>query len=539
MKNLFFLAGVLLCFALPAQLFDTSFAHTGISSPAGMSGGVNHLVIQPDQKIVAAYDHWHDQPAARSYLLAARLHTNGQADTNFGSGGTAQIWIGPGASALDASLQADGKVIVSGQADYCVYLVCGFPNLGVARFDSTGQVDSTFGLNGLVRSDDLFDTMHIMGASACRVFVLPTGKILIGGFCYTNQPSSSSKYVYVARLNSNGSLDMSFGQNGFFKTGPAGYYEFGDMTLDAAGNIYVSGGMYNGNYFYDTYVYKLNASGQIQTSFGTNGVAHFFYPQHFPWVKTVRVRNDGKVIVGGYYSDSLYTVLTGYIAMFEANGSLSNEIPGGQRIFSYPAWDNVYINAIQVLGDGHILYTGRLDSSSAYTSNVIAGRLNHDGSDDPSFTGTSGDTIFNTGVYSTFGSGTYSNCLLQQSDGKILVGGSYNTAAQSSWQAFAVFRLTPDSIMTGSREIIRDENSLSVYPVPSAGKSTIVLPKGKSVASLSVRDISGKIILQKNIPPGSAEIQIDLSANENGVYFTEALDENGNPIALAKIVKAD
>lgn len=494
MKQRLLLAVVVIAFTFTpgySQLFDTSFDTIGYTHTNPFDGNVKSMVFQPDGKIVSAYDRFFVQPTQNMFMKVARTRPDGLADTTFGSQGVASIWLGEAAASQDVALQSDGKILIGGQADYCVQVVCGYPNLGVARFNSDGTVDSTFGGDGLVKSEDVFNPVTIMGASATSITCLLSGKILISGFCWTTQPTFGTVYVYVARLNSDGTLDNTFANNGVYYTSPTAWNRFGDMELDANGNIVVTGEMWTGS-VYVGFLLRLLPNGTPDNSFGPGGIKQFYYPGTNVYAKKLEIRSDGKFVVSGYLRDSISGAHRGYISLLETNGTFSNEIPGGTLFFNFAGWDNTEIRGIKVLQDHHILFCGILDSSASYNTVGIVGRLNNDGTYDTTFNSGNGYALYQLGPFSTFGSGTFMNTIEQQSDGKILVGGGRNTQAQSAWQAFTMMRLIPDSIMTVIPQL-QGEDKFSLFPTVNEGSFTIELNNIENY-TLEIIDVMGKVV---------------------------------------------
>ncbi len=74
-----------------------------------------------------------------------------------------------------------------------------------------------------------------------------TGKIYVTGY----SSNGSNCDMYVIRLNSDGSIDNSFGVNGKVVVnniaGGNGYDEGNSLTIDSTGKIYVTGCSYNGS----------------------------------------------------------------------------------------------------------------------------------------------------------------------------------------------------------------------------------------------------------------------------------------------------
>ena len=125
-----------------------------------------------------------------------------------------------------------GKFIVLGDVNNVTNLI---------RFNTDGTVDTTFGSNGLVAFDN---AVQVIGGSLA---VDAAGNILIGGVV-----GSGAYQFAVARYRPDGSRDTSFGNNGI-ATVDLGYtQQFGyGMAIDAQGDIYFTGYVYNGAHEYE------------------------------------------------------------------------------------------------------------------------------------------------------------------------------------------------------------------------------------------------------------------------------------------------
>src|SRR5438270_1585863 len=136
-------------------------------------------------------------------LEQRRLLSAGQLDPSFGAGGIALNDLGSGGSAFGnaMALQADGKVLVAGK----VRGTTG-DDLAVARFLANGQVDASFGVNGVVVVD-----LGSNQDAANAIAVQADGKIIVAGQTVTNLHALD---FAVVRFNADGSLDGSFGNGG-------------------------------------------------------------------------------------------------------------------------------------------------------------------------------------------------------------------------------------------------------------------------------------------------------------------------------------
>ena len=105
----------------------------------------------------------------------------------------------------------------------------------------------------------------------------PDGKILAVGFFDTLDDAYPGTGYQLARLNPNGTLDLSFGDKGLVAVGPGpnldGYpLDLTDVKLLAGGKILVAGStpVGEGEQF-DLYLARLNADGSPDASFGSHG----------------------------------------------------------------------------------------------------------------------------------------------------------------------------------------------------------------------------------------------------------------------------
>src|SRR5262249_26301013 len=135
-----------------------------------------------------------------------RYNSNGTLDSSFGTGGKVTTEFGTAAQGFSfamgfsVAVQQDGKIVLAGQA-----LLDGVYNLALTRYNTNGALDSSFGTGGRVTSS--FATQRAnANVSARSVKLQPDGKIVAAGFAGFDSA--------LARYNSNGTLDASFGTGG-------------------------------------------------------------------------------------------------------------------------------------------------------------------------------------------------------------------------------------------------------------------------------------------------------------------------------------
>ena len=145
-------------------------------------------------------------PAAPDFtadFTLVRYNTDGSLDTSFGGTGKVTTDFGSDDSAASVAIQADGKIVAAGSSANTSDF-----DFALARYDSDGSLDTSFGGTGKVMTD--FMASYDFADS---IAIEADGKIVAAG--YTDPPISD---FALARYNSDGSLDTSFGGTGKITT---------------------------------------------------------------------------------------------------------------------------------------------------------------------------------------------------------------------------------------------------------------------------------------------------------------------------------
>src|SRR5260370_5518970 len=135
-----------------------------------------------------------------SFLYVLPSYASFSLDSTYGSGGKVITSFGNQAYAKSVALQSDGKAVAVG-----FNFNGGHQNWSIARYNTNGTLDTSFGTNGIVTQDFGYDN------EAHAVVIQSDGKIVIAGSGLTeNEP----RIWTIGRYNSDGSLDTSFGGSG-------------------------------------------------------------------------------------------------------------------------------------------------------------------------------------------------------------------------------------------------------------------------------------------------------------------------------------
>ena len=217
----------------------------------------------------------------------ARYNTDGTLDATFGSSGKV---IGGGNWANAVAIQTDDKIVAAGYNR-----VIGNMSFSLARYNTDGSLDTTFGTSGTVNTAFLgFD-------DASAVAIQANGKIVaVGG-----SQGNGAKVFALARYNPDGALDMGFGAGGKVTTAIGTIWDAANaLAVQADGKIVAVGSSEISPGDFATgpaTVYALaryNTDGSLDTKFGTDGKV----TTAFGVVDTgnaVAVQQDGKIVAAG------------------------------------------------------------------------------------------------------------------------------------------------------------------------------------------------------------------------------------------------
>ncbi|MEP6601811.1 MAG: delta-60 repeat domain-containing protein [Nitrospirota bacterium] len=258
------------------------------------------LALQPDGKLVVV-GFSGVYPGFNSAV--ARHNSDGSLDTTFGNGGIVISHFSTTDSLDAVAIQSDGKIVVVGSAQ--ATSGNNGTNVLVARYNSNGTLDTTFGTNGAVitklRSN--IPPSWYFSASAQDVAVLADGKILVAG----QTTSVAFGRMALLRYNSNGTLDQTYGDAGKviteFPVGPNGVnggVGANALALQADGKA-VLAGSYVDNSFSEFALARINPDGSPDTTFGTDGRVTTSIGSGDGVALEVLMQPDGKIVAGGYF----------------------------------------------------------------------------------------------------------------------------------------------------------------------------------------------------------------------------------------------
>jgi uncharacterized delta-60 repeat protein len=262
---------------------------------SGVLGNAYAVAVQPDGRIVVAGEVSIANGADFSNFAVARYNANGTLDAGFGSAGQLTTDFGGGTNtARNIVLQANGAIIVSGEP---FGTFAGSDHTDIVRYDANGNPDPSFGTGGKVT---------LNGARVGEGLALQNdGKLVLAGTIDVTVPPAfpgSVTEFALMRLNANGSPDEAFGtvstaiSDGERDSAKA-------VALQGDGKIVVAGRSSNTNT--DFAVARYNTDGTIDTTFGNEGMLTIDFFGFTDIGESVMVQPDGRIVLGGLARDNV------------------------------------------------------------------------------------------------------------------------------------------------------------------------------------------------------------------------------------------
>jgi uncharacterized delta-60 repeat protein len=355
----------------PNGRLDTTFASQGILNRIVLSGETSFctkLALDGDDRLILAGGSWFGA-SSPTFFHMRRYSQNGVFDSSFGFAGDVSVNMGDYAFVDDVVVQPDRKIVLVGHAQSG-----SIRSFGIVRCNANGTLDPAFGTGGSVITH--FGREF---ESANGVALQPDGKIIVAG--YSQNDSDDSQFA-LARYTPNGTLDPAFNGTGkaIAHFGPD--TEAFTVALQRDGKIVV-GGWVN----LQMALARFNSNGTVDTSFGTNGLVTHREGNWDSWQKII-VQPDQKIVAFGHSAGSPWLVVTRY----DTNGVPDPAFglpPGPFRVGTalIPMGTKMSeANDITLQPDGKILIAATAYETNSSYSDVALARLENDAATPPSLT---------------------------------------------------------------------------------------------------------------------------------------------------------
>ncbi len=543
---------------------DNSFGNNGIVvSPVGSENDYSDgVAIQPDGKIVVCG--YFDDGATLLSMVLLRYNDDGTPDAGFGNNGIVTFNAGEGDDmARDVKIQPDGKIVITGS-----FFNGNNQDILFARFNEDGTPDLSFNETGFVlmpvgdKNDGTF-----------QLVLQPDNKIVAAGYIITDDLSEN---IVLVRLNTDGSRDNNFGDNGISLTAWADpvYPNFDAAYTIAMQDEQILLGGYARGLFIDVDNYiavaRYTDSGKLDSSFGNNGIFKTIFGPVDNYlsesVTALAVQPDGKIVASAHSS------IIGYNADFllfrlNVNGTLDNTFGGNGFVSTALSRDDDFAGSVAIQADGKIVLAGySFDSSRDYDFAVVRYLSDGGGCGTPPNTLTSNVSttsatvrwkplpvaginykirfrIKNAATYRVVSVGSTSSrqvtSLSPETEYEWQVQADCGESS-SSFSSVSTFKTksTGTSSDAFSNSLSLKESVAGVYPNPAKNNITVSFTATKSAAyEINLSDLQGKVLLRmKSVSaPGSNTHNIDIDKFASGVYMLRIQHEN--TITVKRVLK--
>jgi uncharacterized delta-60 repeat protein len=421
---------------------------------ASTNGEIDASAIQSDGRIIIG-GLFSDFDGIAGLQNLVRLNLDGSVDTTFNPN--------PGGIVSSIAIQANGQIVIGGA----------FTNVGtvntayLARLNADGSLDTTFTPtpNGQVLS----------------VAIQPSdGKIIAAGDFTTETPNgatSVSENAYIARFNTDGSIDSSFAPD---PSSPVYAVAVIPSASPNAANKIIIGGAFTslspnqGSTPYPAVdLARLNTDGSVDTS---------FYPDPNEPITAILCQPDGNIVVSGSFSAFTqnaysYTTTNGTTTLTTSTTVVPVDVRFVARIKTDGSVDttfnpnpNAAVTTLALQSNGDIILGGAFSNLQPNETGFVANRYNIarvtttgllDPSFDPGLNGTV-DTITLLNDGSLFVGGDFNEI---QVGGAILIGGSFSSIQSNA--ATNLGRLNSDGTFDSSFLAHPDGPVYALTPQPN------------------------------------------------------------------------
>lgn len=411
--------------------FDTTFGlgFGKVIAPVGAGGLAYSAALQPDGKIVAVGGCPPTVGALYTVFCVARFESSGAPDTSFGVNGrvaTLETATGGNAFSSGVAVLPDGRIVAAGT---CADTApAGLPVFCFVRYSASGVLDTTFANGGVARI-----AVPDRGVYTTRGLLLqPDGKFVAAAYC--TLPSNGNGSICLTRVLANGTLDTTFGDGGTKVLSVLGNDRVTAISAQPDGKILAAGFCRDFTPTSATYacVVRVLSTGQLDNTFGTNNGMVIMLAaginNNNAEYNAVAVQHDGKILIGGVCRASGNTPQQFCLIRLLPNGTADATIGSLGLVITMTATSYAEVQNISLQPDGKIVLTGNCITTANPTKlDFCSARLHDTGVLDVGYSG-DGRSVTPVGTASDF---VYTSLL--QADGKLILAGNCNVSPSSGF----------------------------------------------------------------------------------------------------------
>jgi uncharacterized delta-60 repeat protein len=227
-------------------------------------------------------------------FAVARYETDGTLDPTFGGG---DGWVATNLTPRydyvdDLAIQADGKIVAAGAADY--FSTSG--RVALARYNPNGTLDTGFSGDGKIKANlgPGFDAVYAVAVQAVDQHIVAAGQ--------------AGKRLTVVRYDTAGDPDTTFSGDGVAITDFTPGLDYADEVLIQADDKIVAAGARNFNGFGTRFaLVRYDSSGVLDPSFGGDGKVTTDISRWRDGAYGLGIQSDGNLVAAGYAGSPVAT----------------------------------------------------------------------------------------------------------------------------------------------------------------------------------------------------------------------------------------
>ena len=344
-------------------------------------------------------------------LATLSIAKSGDLDASFGAG-TGKVLLPIGAAVdhvLASALQADGKIVVSG---YCYPAISSYVRLlCVVRLLNNGSLDPSFAAAGVFLGD--FSQCRHGGSLA----ILPDQSIVVGGTVFSTSTGDQVCAMKLTPQGSIDPLFGASGVSAINFPAIRTLSTFSRVLAVNDGKLLFATSCYVNyssspvsNFRYGFCALRLNSDGSLDTSYGSAGLVISYDSSVNAYFSDVVVDEGGALIVGSCVSSLNRESMCAM--RFDTTGAVAASFgAAGRATFNLGAYAKTAASSVARLADQQYLLVGLCGATMLYKGCVV--RLTKDGAFDPGFGGSgavvdsSNNAMSNFSAIRVIDTGTY------------------------------------------------------------------------------------------------------------------------------------
>lgn len=485
---------------------DAGFGTDGVltvdAQSLGLQNRVSQISTQPDGKIIFVGGVRNASGTEGDHLIG-RVTSEGVLDLSFGNQGTTITSLGGLEGLIGLRIEPSGSILCVGSSNQS-----GSYEHAIVRFDSAGNLDLSFGSNGVL-------------------YNLPLSTSSVP----TSIEFDSSNNLYVTGTSNGDILLSKYGSNSFpipsFGTSGSESLDLGlvetstELALQNDGKVVLAGSQAESGFPENVIVVRLTANGMLDQTFNGTGWVNLMLSTGIDRPSDMIVLPDGRILVVGIAANQSVTSLEAFALRLMPDGSYDNSFgTNGLARYDIGTGDD-YASAVVLQPDGKaIIGGGTNDNSTILNEDFLLLRINEDGSIDQSFG--------NNGVVVTEISSSYERIIDMelQTNGKLIVAG---TAKIGSSEEAALARYH-----TGLNISVNEVDEIPLFSAfPNPAIDHLSISAKVKLQTIELIDALGRSVL--SFAPNAGQLQIDIASLPNGIYLFRATD--GKRVTSQRFVK--